>query len=46
MKLSSVLIASIVSISTLLAVFALELSFFVLAMVRIIPFKWSFRAFR
>ncbi|AZF61731.1 hypothetical protein C4J83_0719 [Pseudomonas sp. LBUM920] len=46
MKSSSALIASIVSVSTLLALFALELSFFVLAMVRMIPFKWSFRAFR
>ncbi|SED90976.1 hypothetical protein SAMN04490193_6284 [Pseudomonas marginalis] len=46
MKSSSALIASIVSVSTLVILFALALSFFMPAMPTIIPFKCSFRAFR
>lgn len=46
MKSSSALIASIVSVSTLLSLFAFALSFFTPAMPAIIPFKCSFRAFR
>ncbi|CRM13359.1 hypothetical protein [Pseudomonas sp. 22 E 5] len=46
MKWSSALIASIVSVSTLVSLIPIALSFFILVMPTIIPFKCSFRDFR